>query len=47
MSGFWLWFKPPTVQVQSDPRAVAEALKAALIEAIKTAKEPAKQTKNK
>lgn len=42
VSGFWLWFRPPTVQLPLDPRAVAEYLKPALIEAMKTGKEPAK-----
>ncbi len=47
VSGFWLWFRPPTVQVPLDPRAVAEYLKPALIEAMKTGKEPAKPAKSK
>ena len=39
VSGFWLWFKPPTVQTTLDPKAVAEYLKPAVIEVMKNAKE--------
>jgi DNA repair exonuclease SbcCD ATPase subunit len=35
VSGFWLWLKPPAIQNQLDPRAVAEHLKPAVIEALK------------
>jgi len=44
VSGFWLWFSPPTVQTTLDPKAVAEYLKPAVIEAIKNSKDgkPAK-----
>ena len=45
--GFWLWFRPPTVQVPLDPRVVAEYLKPALIEAMKTGKELAKPAKSR
>lgn len=41
VSAFWLWFRPPTVQLPLDPKAVGEYLKPALIEAMRT-KEPAK-----
>ena len=35
VSGFWLWLAPPTVQNQLDPKAVAEYLKPAVIEALR------------
>ncbi|MNF05463.1 hypothetical protein D3C80_2051940 [compost metagenome] len=35
VSGFWLWLAPPTVQNQLDPKAVADHLKPAVIEALK------------
>ena len=38
ISGFWLWFRPPIVQTQLDPQAVAEYLKPAVISALKPAK---------
>jgi len=44
VSGLWVWFGP---QTPLDPKAVAEYLKPAVIEAIKTAKEPAKPAKTK
>ncbi len=47
VSGFWLWFRPPIVKVPLDTLAVAEALRPALIEAMKTAKEPAKPAKSR
>ena len=46
VSGFWLWLSPPTVQNPLDPKAVAESLKPAVIEALKNAKE-AKPAKGK
>ena len=44
VSGFWVWFSPPSVQTTLDPKAVAEYLRPAVIEALKNAKEvkPAK-----
>jgi len=44
VSGFWVWFDPPSVQSPIDPKAVAENLKPVVIEALKNAKEvkPAK-----
>ena len=47
VSGFWLWFRPPTINNLLDPRMVAEYLKPALIEAMKTGKEPAKPAKSR
>ena len=38
VSAFWLWLAPPTVQNQLDPKAVAEYLKPAVIEALKHSK---------
>lgn len=32
---FWLWLKPPEIRNELDPRAVAEHLKPAVIEALK------------
>lgn len=46
VSGFWLWFKPPTVQTTLDPKAVAEYLRPAVIEAMKSGKD-AKPAKGK
>lgn len=34
--GFWLWFRPPTLDNRLDPNTVAEVLKPVLIEATKT-----------
>lgn len=42
VSGFWLWFRPPTIDNLLDPKMVAEYLKPALLEAMKTGKEPSK-----
>ena len=47
VSGFWLWFRPPITDNRLDPNMVAEYLKPAMIEAMKTAKEPAKPAKSK
>ena len=47
VSGFWLWFRPPKVELPLDPKAVAEYLKPALVEAMKTGKEPAKPAKSR
>lgn len=38
VSAFWLWLAPPTVQNLLDPKAVAEYLKPAVIEALKRSK---------
>ena len=38
VSAFWLWAYPPTVQNRLDPKAVAEYLKPAVIEALKPSK---------
>lgn len=38
VSAFWLWAYPPTVQNTLDPRAVANYLKPAVIEALKPSK---------
>jgi membrane-associated phospholipid phosphatase len=38
VSAFWLWLAPPTVQNQLDPKAVAEYLQPAVIEALKHSK---------
>ena len=35
VSVFWLWLAPPTVQNQLDPKAVADHLRPAVIEALK------------
>ena len=35
VSVFWLWLAPPSIQNQLDPKAVAEYLKPAVIEALK------------
>lgn len=35
VSVFWLWLAPPSVQNQLDPKAVAEHLKPAVIEAVR------------
>jgi len=45
--GFWLWLSGPSVPPTVDSRAVAEALRPVLIEAMKTAKEPVKPAKSK
>ena len=38
VSAFWLWAYPPTVQNNLDPKAVADYLKPAVIEALKPSK---------
>ncbi|WP_167082252.1 IncQ-type mobilization protein MobB [Massilia aquatica] len=38
VSAFWLWLHPPTIQNSLDAEAVAEALKPAVIEALKGSK---------
>ena len=35
VSAFWIWLAPPTIQNQLDPRAVADHLKPAVIEALR------------
>lgn len=35
VTAFWVWLKPPTVETVLDPRAVAEHLKPAVIEALR------------
>ena len=47
VSAFWLWFSPPTVVVPMDTKKVIEALAPALIEAMKSSKEPVKPAKTK
>jgi|GEM_PF-1488323 len=47
VSAFWLWFSPPKVEVPLDTKKVAEYLTPALIEAMKTGKEPVKPAKTK
>ncbi len=42
VSVFWTFRTPPAIQHRLDAKAVAEELKPALIEAMKTGKEPAK-----
>lgn len=38
VSVFWLWLAPPKVQIQLDPKAMAQYLKPAVIEALKQSK---------
>ena len=47
VSGFWLWLNPPKVVIPMDTKKVVENLTPALIEAIKTSKEPVKPGKSK
>ena len=47
VSGFWLWFRPPTVVVPMDTKKAVEYLTPALLEAMKTSKEPVKPAKSK
>lgn len=47
VSAFWLWFSPPKVVVPMDTKKVVEYLTPALIEAMKTGKEPVKPAKTK
>ena len=35
VSGFWLWLSPPQIENRLDPKAVAEHLQPALIEALR------------
>ena len=45
VSAFWLWFSPPKVVVPMDTKKVVESLTPALIEAMKSGKEPVKPAK--